>query len=250
MTTVIGIKGKDKESLESFVILCSDSIGSKNDKPISGNEKKIFTGEDSNYAVGSAGCTLENYFLRGTHAEEQAFLNKRTFMSKPDIEKMIINMNAKLIEGMGESNSYLVSLVSPEPGLFTLGKEDDKEKLVDAKSYSVIGSGKNYASSLSALDLYKQDGRIWLPKKTLIDTSLTALREIAEHDSCTGGHMDVAIITPFKVIFLQDYAKIRNTAQSSYLDSFDMNSSDGGNMNPLSKVNKHLDRMGYLMDES
>jgi 20S proteasome alpha/beta subunit len=204
MTTVIGIAGKDPETSESYVVIAADTRGTLHGRlPL--DIKKVFAGEDSNYAFGIAGRSISNNFSPNFESEIYDFINNSKTEDKKYIETTLKSIDDALEKQYGDNNSYLVSIKKDDPELLALSKKG----LVNVGAYKSIGSGSDFAYSvLDVLDKYVEDDRVNLSKIDALKVVFESLNEAASKDKFTGGHMDVAIVTQSNVKFLPSYKDI------------------------------------------
>ena len=128
--------------------------------------------------------------------------------TKEGIEYKLAEIQEKVKTPEG-SNSFLVSLKEKNPVLYFF----DGKKLIDAGGYCALGSGMYYLSSLKSIDKHIVNRRANISKKEAIDFALKAMIDAAQEDNCTGGHMDVAIITSNNVVIRNNYATIGNITE-------------------------------------
>ncbi|MGV8162538.1 MAG: hypothetical protein ACP5N2_04375 [Candidatus Nanoarchaeia archaeon] len=221
MTTIIGIAGRDPDTLEDYVVLCADSLGTLSGKVISDNQKKIFADEKSNYALGVAGKCLSNYFSKNIDPALTYFLDDSKEEEKVTIEQRLGDINKNMLKEQHKENEFIVSLKEQKPMLYLFnGKE-----LETAGSYCAIGSGINYLSNLKSIEKYINKGRVNLAKKETVDFIFEIMQKVAtedEGDEGTGGHMDLAIVTSSKIVHISNYAQLG----SRYKDGISSGSSN------------------------
>lgn len=200
MTTVIGIAGKDPETLEDYVVLCADSRGTLYGRtPL--DVKKVFTEENANYAFAVAGKCLEYNFSKDFEPEIYNFINKPKTESEEYIKKILKIIDDALLKQYGERNSILLSIKKDAPELMKLS-----EKGFAARgAYECIGSGSDYTNKLESLEDYIEDQRVLISKRDALNIAFEAMNEAASKDKYTGGNMNVAIITGSGIKVIPSY---------------------------------------------
>lgn len=208
MTTIIGIAGRDPETLEAYVVIGADTRGTsmRGSAPVD-DDKKLFGNQSANYVIGTAGKVLSDFFPEDSLFNQ--FLNNPKNESYFNIESTLEEINEHVESRERTTNAYLVSLKNNEPCLYYLYNDG----LVDAGAYKVIGSGNLFSSNLNSLRA-NHDKRVHISKKEAIKTILKIMNEVAKKDTYTGGHLDVAIVTESSILMKRNYAEIENSVKN------------------------------------
>jgi hypothetical protein len=200
MTTIIGIKGTDLENGEHYALILADSRGSLSGNRMGDDERKLFGDSNGNYALGTAGKCIANFFSKKNSFEKELsdFLLNPKKETKQSIENTLGMIDAELEEIVGSKNQYFVALQEDMPKIYVFNGAE----LVESGAYAAIGSGMMYTKCLNELGKYKLnleghrlDKRIILPIDNAMAIAIEAMNEAGASDSATGGRISATIVT-------------------------------------------------------
>lgn len=186
MTTIIGIKGKDPDFHEPYVLLLSDSKGSDG----SFNNIKLYSPADANFSIGVAGKIFNNYFSKKDLGAQRLISGGK--LEKNELEQILLELNNKMLDEIESKNNYVVGLQSSTPELLYLSDKG----FMPAGRYFAQGSGREHTTTLNNLREYFSGDDLIIDKRKALSFGIDALKEASSKDKGTGGSASFSIITP------------------------------------------------------
>lgn len=203
MTTIIGIKGLEPEINEPYIILFSDTQGNYTKTSVN-NEQKLFSPDKGNYAIGTAGKILTNFFSEKNQKKEHDLINKGLTLNRENLEDKLKQTNQTIQDDVEQTNEYIIALQEQD----TVNLYSYIDKLRPVKTSAAAGTGI-HDLDLSELKKYETNGQILADKQDIIKIGVRTLQEVAKKDYHTGGNISIAVVKPNFKTYLKNYANTK-----------------------------------------